>query len=263
MPGRFANLEFDNEQHNRQDAEVLGSSMEDLATRYYEQALEASHWGQYEAALRLHTRALGEERACVAAWVGQIQMLVLLGECHEARVWSDKALDIFRNHGDLLAAKAQACVRLKDHKTALACSDNALQVEGESPWRWQVRGEVLLARKERFHDECFQKALVQPAADWFDRVIIARILCYYRRLTAALAYLQEAVQLAPTHGGPWYELGQCQVALGFIAPAHESFQRCLELRTDWDEPRRSLLELDRGVPLRTHLKGLLRGWRRK
>ena len=39
-------------------------------------------------ALQLYTRALGQNRAVIPAWVGQVQMLVELGEYHEARLWA-------------------------------------------------------------------------------------------------------------------------------------------------------------------------------
>src|SRR5262249_50249458 len=138
-------------------------------------AHEEHHWGQFEPALRLYTRSLEANRGLIPAWVGQVQMLVQLEELHEARLWSDKALELFRNNGELLAAKAQACARLKDTKAAIACSDGALAVPGSSPWRWIARGEVLLATGQRQSEDCFRKALLEPAADWFDRVFIARI----------------------------------------------------------------------------------------
>jgi len=266
MPGRFANLEFDHqspatraETHGLQSTRAAKqATVSDCLAR----AREEHCWGQFESALRLYTRALQEDRALIPAWVGQVQMLVELDECHEARVWSDKALELFRSHGDLLAAKAQACVRLNDMKSGLACSDASLQAPGSSPWRWQARGEVLLARKQSHADECFQKAIAEPVADWFDRVICARISLYYRRFTNALHYLNDAARLEPTHGYVWLQMGNCQCALGMMTAAEASYQRCLELRPGFVDAERALDGLDTGSWFIRRLPGFIRRWGR-
>jgi tetratricopeptide (TPR) repeat protein len=240
VPGRFANLEFDNVQRRQERrAEELRTPAQP-AVDHLQAAEEESRWGRFEPALRLYTRALQENRAAIPAWVGQVQMLVQLGEYHEARVWSDKALELFRNNGELLAAKAQACARLKDLDAALACSDAALQAQGSSAWRWTARGEVLLARRQKFADQCFQKAGAEPGATWFDRVVIARICQYYGRISNAMQYAKEALQLEPTHGYAWFTLGDCQRALGFMAAAEASYGHCLEFRGDYREARAAL-----------------------
>lgn len=261
MPGRFTNLEFeDSRQSNEQAAAELRTTPE-LAPDHLAAADEEQHWGRFEAALRFYTRALQEDRARIPAWVGQVQMLVQLGECHEARVWSDKALELFRNNGELLASKAQACARLNDNVAALQCSDASLQAPGSSPWRWAARGEVLLARHQKFVDECFLKAVAEPVAGWFDRVVIARICTHYGRFTQALQYLRQAVELDPTRGAAWFELGQCQRALG-LAGAAASFQHCLELRPDFAEAQ-AALEAASSSSVLTRLGAILFRWRRR
>ncbi|RME40227.1 MAG: hypothetical protein D6788_03830 [Planctomycetota bacterium] len=263
MAGRFARLEFE-EERERHTQGVSHAAREGVGERnYLAEADECFRWGRFEEALRLYTRALNEDRMLIPAWVGQVQMLVELDECHEAKVWSDKALELFRGQGDLLAGKAQACARLYDHKTALACSDASLEADGSSPWRWIVRGEVLLARGDRHPEACFEKALAEKAADWFDRVLIARVYRFHRRITNALVYLKEAAQLAPEHGYVWFETGCCQRELGMIAAARESFGRCFDLRPDYREAQVALLELEAGGAIRARLRGLWRRWRRR
>ncbi|MEE8121265.1 MAG: tetratricopeptide repeat protein [Anaerolineales bacterium] len=258
MPGRFSNLEFDDEQ--RAAEFHLG---QDVVQRDEQNALdraqEENRWGRFEAALRMYTRCLQENRAAVPAWVGQVQMLVELGEYHEARVWSDKALELFRNNGELLAAKAQACARLKDLRSAIQCSDGALQSPGSSPWRWQARGEVLLAKGQRYFDECFLKAVSEPTADWFDRVIVARIYLYYGRATNALHFLKQALELEPAHGYIWFEMGNCQRQLGMISAARTDYERCLELRSDYREAKEALHSLRSTSPV-GWLRGVFRRW---
>ncbi len=262
MAGRFSNLEFDNSHREQSECTVESTASDRDAWQILERA-KAAHWdGQFESALRLYTRALQEDRKLIRAWVGQVQMLVDLGEFREARIWSDKALELFRNNGELLAAKAQACTRLKDKASALACSDGSIQAAGTSPWRWEVRGEVLLARSDRQFDLCFQKAIEDPAADWFDRIMISRIYRFYGRYASAMNYMQQAIELAPTKAYSWFEIGECQRHLGLIGAALTSYQRCLELRPDCREADDALGALD-SVSFPDWLRSIFRRWRRR
>ena len=238
MPGRFTNLEFDDNARQELDVtpEVRGGLTRD-EHHYLASADEEYRWGRFEKALQMYTRCLERDRSAVRAWVGQVQMLVQLGEYSEARLWSDKALELFRDNGELLAAKAQACVRLADTQAGMACSDSSLRSPGSSAWRWIVRGEVLLAKRQKYFDRCFDKALAEPDVDWFDRVVIGRIYLFYRRATNALQHFQEVILLQPTQGYLWYEIGNCQAALGLIAVARTSYERCLETRANYAEAR--------------------------
>ncbi len=229
MPGRFSNLEL-RERQQEQDGELsLQQAGRYDADDYLHRATEAYRVNDFEKALRFYTRCLERDRTIIPAWVGQVQMLVQLGECHEARLWSDKALELFRENGELLAAKAQACARLNDRRASFACSDGALQAPGSSPWRWQVRGEVLLAAGEPNADTCFQKSLAEPAADWWDRIVIGRIYLFYGRATNALMYIRSALEAESAAAVAWYERGRCEAALAMTGAAHASYTRCLEL----------------------------------
>jgi tetratricopeptide (TPR) repeat protein len=243
MAGRFANLEFNEKREEnielRSPAQVGVRAASD-APDHLARAIEEHRWGHYETALRYFTRSLEVDRRLIPAWVGQVQMLVALREYHEAKVWSDKALELFRGNPDLLASKSQACIRMHDMRGAYAASDGAMQGSGSSPWRWQVRGELLLADGKRQYDQCFAKALAEQNADWFDRVIIARMLLFHRRLVIAADYFKQAVALEIGHACAWLELGQCQAALGMAGPARTSIGRALDLRPDMLEARRAL-----------------------
>ena len=192
---------------------------------HFAAAVEARNGGRFETALQLYTRALQGERALVPAWVGQVQMLVELGEYAEARLWADKALEVFKGNGDLLAAKAIACVREDDQTAAMACSDASLRAPGSSPLRWQARGETLLRRSADRARDCFEKSLAEAASDWFDRVIVARIYLHHDRPAPAVEYAQAAVRL---EAGQWFAgfvLGRAQEALGWSGEAKESYLR--------------------------------------
>ncbi len=262
MPGRFSNLEFEEERRESQESRAELQSQAKDSSDFLAQARAEYRWGKFDAALRLYTRALKEDRTAITAWVGQVQMLVQLDECHEARVWSDKALELFRNQGELLAAKAQACTRLHDYKTGLACSDASLQAAGTSPWRWIVRGETLLAKGDKHFEECFQRAMADPAFEWFDHVIIARVYAFHQRMTNAFGYLKQAIELEPGHGYTWFALGECQQALALVSAAQTSYQRCLDLRPDYMEAQSAMDALSDNPPILTRLSGMWRRWRK-
>lgn len=262
MPGRFSNLELHDHAQQGAGEIVLHQRGGYDASYYLFEAVQAYRLSRFEAALQMYTRCLERDRAVIPAWVGQVQMLVQLDECSEARLWANKALELFRNNGELLAAKAQACTRLNDRRAGYACCDAALQSPGSSPWRWQVRGEVLLANGAPHHEECFRRSLNEQAADWFDHIVIARIFRYYDRATNALAYVKSALALDETEAAVWLEKGNCQAALGLTPAARTSYQRCLELYPGLEAARAALGILD-SFSLLDWLKSRFRGGRRR
>ena len=56
--------------------------------------------------LRFYSRALEEDKTLIVGWVGQVQMLVQLGELKEAETWARKALELYPNNPELLAGRA-------------------------------------------------------------------------------------------------------------------------------------------------------------
>ena len=142
---RFDRLEFENKQ-----VTPLATS-----TEYAQQAendRDSHHWlhvavderrnGQHENALRHYSRALELDKAPVNGWVGQVQMLIALGENPEAELWARKALELFKNNPDLLAARAQALCRTGDLKSAQASCDAAIGQQGLSSYPWVARGGI-------------------------------------------------------------------------------------------------------------------------
>lgn len=233
MAGRFTRLEMD----ERQTADTRAGALTqrptgvDVRTPEHDMRLatEACRAGRHEPALQLYTRALQGNRAIIPAWVGQVQMLVELGEYEEARLWSDKALELFKHNGDLLAAKSRACLRQGDRAAAMASSDESLRSPGSSALRWQARGEVMLDKRGERARTCFEKSIAEPDADWLDRVVIARIYLFHRHAAPAHEFARAAVKLEPESPYAWLVLGQCQENLGWLREAEQSYERSLEL----------------------------------
>lgn len=226
---------------------------------WFRAAVDQRRSGSYETALRFYSRALELEKTLVPAWVGQVQMLVQLHEYPQAALWSRKALELFPNQPELLAGQAQAECRQGNLKPALALSDGALRQRGESAYRWQVRGELMVAGRERNDRHCFDKAQIADP-DWLVPLETALIYQHYQNFSLAAQRAQQAVEKGPDAPYPWFVLGSCQAKLGLDAPAGRSFQRCLELRPNDVEASARLQELQRsGLPWAGVLRRLWRG----
>ncbi|HYE62370.1 MAG TPA: tetratricopeptide repeat protein [Phycisphaerales bacterium] len=263
MNGRFSRLEVEAREtaleppQQALDPAQLGNTVRTSSTDM-QLADDAYRHGRFELALQMYTKALGKNQSLVAAWVGQVQMLVELGEYPEARLWADKALELFRNNGDLLAAKARASARQRDHSAAMACIDAAVQSSGSSPLRWVVRGEVLLPQNAARARDCFEKALTEPNADWFDRVIVARTYLFHKRGVLAMDMARAAVGLRADHGYCWYVLGGAQQLVGWADQAATSYQRALDLCPSLTQARDALRAL-RSRSLTQRLTGRIGG----
>jgi len=228
---RFNNLEFseefDGQLHPQQSGDSRSTTVKDEA-HYLLQAQGAFENGQFEEGLRAYAKVLEFNPANIAAWAGQVRMLIELNEFQEAKQWADKALERFPNEPELLAAKAVALARLGDLKAALAYSDASLEERGETPYIWLARGDVQLAREERRADYCFERALALAPRDWFVRWLGARIHYYYKKFACTVKLLQQALGLNSGQGVLWLQLGFCQQALGLVGPAKVSFQSARE-----------------------------------
>jgi len=212
--GRFVNLEFDSDSEER--PQRLEKPLLKDENYYVSEARAAFENGNFESALRLFSKVLEFNPQNAAAWTGQVRMLIELNECKEARLWAEKALERFPHDPELLAAKAVALARSGDLEGAISFSDAAIEERGDTPYVWLARADVLLARKERRADFCFEKALLLAPRDWFVAWLAARIRFFYQQFAMALKLLQQAVSWRSDHFLLWLELGLCQKALGLV-----------------------------------------------
>jgi tetratricopeptide (TPR) repeat protein len=202
--------------------------------------------GQYEDALRHYSRAVELNRSLVSAWVGQVQMLIMLGEYPEAELWARKALELFKSHAELQAARGQALCRKGDIKNAQVAVDQAISQPGLTAYPWLARGDVMLAQKDPVEEYCFDKA-VQLDPDWLVLIEIALIYQFYRRHAKALTRCRQAVEKAPDQPFCWYQQGQCEAAMGLKSAARRSLKQCLDLQPKHPTARARLEELEGGV----------------
>ena len=225
---RFSNLEMgSNSGLNAENCPIVEDEVFQLA-----QAQAAFERGEFERALRAYSKALEFNSRSVAAWLGQVRMLIELGEYNEAKLWAEKALGYFPEECELMAAKASALARLGDVDAALAYSDAAINGCGDTPYIWLARGDVLLARKEKRADYCFDKALTLAPRNWIYSWLTSRIYFYYQKIAISLKHAQQALDMAQTQAVLWLQIGLCQKALGMEVQAVQSFEQAIQLNPD-------------------------------
>lgn len=217
---RFVNLELDGQAGEQPRGQPQAIAKDEA--HYLHQAQEALEGGDFQNALRFYAKVLEFNPQNAAAWTAQVRMLIELDQNDDAKVWADNALERFPREADLLAAKAVVLARTGDTQTALAFSDAAVGENGQSPYVWLGRGDVLLARREGLADYCFDKALMLAPGDWLLAWLAARVRLYHRQSAQALRLLRHAVEWNPAHFLPWLELGRCQETLGLTDAAEKS-----------------------------------------
>lgn len=251
---RFSNLEFNDESAGQSRRQLSAPD----ANHYLGEAQAAFEQADFEAALRCYAKAIEFSPRCALAWTGQVRALIELGEFGEASLWADKALQQFPSEPELLAAKAVALARSGDVEGAIAFSDSSIAEHGETSYVWLARGDVLLARKERRAEFCFEKALILAARDWFVAWLAARIRAFYRQFSLALKLVQQSLELKPDHAVLWLFAGNCQKELGLTGAAQNSFRQAIELNPRCQEAKLAMAQLSQ-----TNLAGRIAGWWRR
>ena len=253
---RFDRIEYD---HPDDESDELAGSREPEGDEaaWLRKADDHRRRGLYDNALRYYSRALELDKSIVAGWLGQIQMLVLLEEYAEAELWARKALEIFKGQGDLMAARAQALGRIGDVRQAVELSDASLRQEGQSAFRWAVRGELMIPGRDDLDRHCFDKA-VQLDGNWLVPLEIALVYLAHDVPSKALIRARDAVNRGSDQFYAWYVQGRAEQTLDMAPRAIKSFERCLQLCPNHIEAGRRLAELtERGSWLGRGLRRLL------
>ncbi len=257
MP-RFDRLELDSSQP-RPDDDRNGREESLRDEQHWLRRAEAERrHGLYENALCFYSRSLELDKSQIAGWLGQVRMLIALSENPEAELWARKALELFKNHGDLLAGRAQAYCRMKDRTQAVASCDAAMAQPDQSAYRWIVRGEVMVLARSDVDRYCFDKA-VQLDSDWLVPLEIAQVYLHHGYPSKALTRARQAVEKGPDQPYPWYFQGLCERELDLKDAAQRSFLRCREIVPNHADAERNLLEMDQqGWSLGRTLRRLFR-----
>jgi tetratricopeptide (TPR) repeat protein len=233
---RFSKLEFgDRSEEGKGKGQGAG---EEIRNDDYFQSQAIRFWlaGDFELALRNFSRSLEQNSAFYPGWLGQVQMLIELGEYKEAAVWIDKALEMFPEHPELLATKAVAYARDGLMDKAVSYSDESIGKDNLTPIVWLARAEVLLNRKSSVAQTCISKAitLAGPGENGIlIHLMAGRVLNSKGDYVAALQYLRKVVDEIPKSALAWYELGRAQAGLA-RPEAKVSFEQALKMRPNWE-----------------------------
>ncbi len=233
---RFSNLEFDENQQEQpqqsQSHSVQGNRSPVTDDFHYIKLGDDKYLlGFYEESLKLYSRALSHNPNNVDGWIGQLRMLLELGELKEARLWSQKSLELFRNNPDLLSLQAVSHCRLGDKTKALEFSDGAFaQQGGGSLYMWLSRGEILLATRGKQAEFALDKAAsMKGFTEWFRLVLVARTYYFHRHYTRAMQKAREALELKSDSPLAWHLLGNCQEGMKQYKKAENSYREALQL----------------------------------
>jgi len=193
--------------------------------------------GLYDSALTSYSRALRFNRNLPSAWVGQIRCLICLGEYPEAVTWSDRALERFKNNGDLLACKGLSLVLRGDVMEGMEYMDGALEQRSATAWVWLARGEALLAARqpEPNVNRCFLKAIELAATAWEVELRVGMAYNRAKLYARSQPHLLSAIQKAPTNPLALYHLGLAFEGLGDKRGAAGYYQRAITARRSFTE----------------------------
>ncbi len=229
---RFSRLEFGDSSDEGAEKRGAGEEMRD-EEYFHKQAVRYWLAGDFEIALRNYSRSLEQNSSFYPGWLGQVLMLIELGEYKEAAVWVDKALEMFPEHPELLAAKAVACARDGLMEKAIGYSDNSITKDNVTSLVWLGRAEVLLNRRSNIAQNCISKAVAAAGEDvQLVRLRAGRLLNRRGDYPAAMQYLRSVTDELPKAALAWYELGCCQAKLG-RPEAQISFEQALKMHPNW------------------------------
>ncbi len=236
---RFSHLEFGDKSKDRPQRSAGSEQLRD-EEYFHNEAERYRLAGDFEVALRNYSRALEQNSSFYPGWLGQVLMLIELGEYREADVWADKALEMFPEYPELLAVKAVACARDGKMEKAVRYSDNSVSKDDITSTVWLARAEVLLNRKSRVAENCIRKAVsIAGNSAPLIRLEAGRLLNKKGSYYVALEYLRSAADGLPNSALALYELGYCQAKLG-RAEATATLEHAHRLHPHWHLPKEAL-----------------------
>lgn len=254
---RFGNLEFDSGHLHVPKQEAVHKD----EGYFLQQAQNAFDHGKFEEALRNFAKVMEFNPQSAPAWGGQVRSLIELAEFEEAGVWVDKALAAFPDEPELLAAKAVTLARTGDLQGALSFSDAAVESEASTAYVWLSRADVLLARREKRAEYCFEKAFSManhnPVVLW----LASRIQAFYQHFATSLKFALAALNKDASRAAFWLEAGRCQMQLGLVTQAQNSFFQAREL--DAECGAQQCMNEAAGKGLLDKIAGRWRQWFRK
>lgn len=226
---------------------------------YLEQARAAQACGAFQASLRLYGRALEEDRGRAEAWLGQVQVLLDMGQPEEAATWMEQAGRVLGEVPGLLALRALAAVAAGRLDDARQWSDRAMREGSDQPEVWLSRAAVVYAsgngKVARMNlDKAWERAPGAPTARRCGEVALDM-----GDLATARSWLDKADRLDPDNALVALRLGVMHERTGDLALARHHLERALQLEPRLAPARLALDDLDGRGPL-ARLGASLKKW---
>jgi len=105
--------------------------------------------GYFREGISGYARVLQIDQGQISAWVGQVRILVDVGQYDSAVYWADKGIELLEDARLLAFAKAYAFAYGGKVEAAKAIINVPVE-KNESPMLWLLRGEILLRIKMNF-----------------------------------------------------------------------------------------------------------------
>ena len=157
------------------------------------------------------------DRTLLPGGVGQVQMLVLLGEFPEAELWAKKSLELFSRHGDLMAGRRRLSAGSATGPRHWNLPTRPCGRKGARRTAGWFGASSWYRRRDEVDRHCFDKA-VQADRDWLVPLETALIYLHHEQPSKALLLARDAVEKAPDSFYAWLMQGRCEQALGFDRP---------------------------------------------
>jgi protein O-GlcNAc transferase len=204
--------------------------------------------GQYEPALREFSRAVAEQRDLFDAWAGQVRCHLAMEELPQARVWANKALELFPSAPRVLSVAGLVAACQGQGEEALRFSDQALELSRGlvPPALWLERAECLLRSGRRdAASDCLDmvRNLSGGDPDFHQRIGLA--LLGAGAVEQAWLEFQAALERRPDRAWLWYLSARAARALQQEDRARFALERALALDPALEEARRERNTLQR------------------
>lgn len=198
--------------------------------------------GFFADAAEVFDRATRYDHTHYNAYVGQVEMLVVLGRLDEAERVAEEALARYGRNASLGAARGHVFLHRDNLSDALACLDIATRNDPENAYPWLLAGEARLRMPGGlpYAEQCFDKAKAACEPWPYPHVRIALAFLEWGFAAQAVERLAPLAKANPEMPLPWVLLGDAQRLMGRWADSDASYRRALDLAPGLESIRLAL-----------------------
>lgn len=156
------------------------------------------------------------------------EFLLKRNQAARAESVADDTLRASPGNVSVMKLLAQARISKGDWVGAQAVADQLQQLDGKQQAAEQIRGAVLVARKNYAESiEAFKRAFQAAPSETQPMVALVRSYILAGKNSEAITFLNSVVQASPNNVGARLLLGQLQVTKGDVPAATQSFQKVI------------------------------------